>query len=1054
MPDRPLIIKLLGTSIVDWQDQSIAISRRQTRALLYRLAAAMQPVSRDERLLLLWPDTDEAISRRSLTRLLSALRSELPHPDTIQATPSAVSLNPALAWSDSAAFGTLAGGKDSAQWETAVALVRGPFLDGFSLPDSAEFDLWQSRQRHAFERRYLVLLADMVRVKRQRGQLQAAIDYARQYLATDDLAEEMHRHLIELYAETGDRGAAMRQFEECVAVLEQELGVPPLPETRAAYEAARDRVQLANAESLPEPEWAVLPTLALPLLGRKEALSALDEAYDRLQTGGAILISGEAGVGKTRLMQAFAMSRVALVLTGSSNDETTDLPYQPLVQALRQALPLLSRWRQMPPIWLAEVARLLPELRALFPDLPAALEVEPEQAQARLFEALRQAFSGLAPDSRLLLCLDDVHWADRATRGWLHYMTRRLPGSRICILAIYRSANAAALLEWQRGLQRTNQMAELALGGLAERAVGELLCQLPQRPPQWQPLAARIHMATAGNAFFVLETIRELMSGGRLAEAPARLPLPQTVREAVLRRAGRLTALAQQVLEVTSVLAPNATFETIAEAAGRDELETAVSLEELAVQQLLRPDGDQFQFRHELAREAIYKTISPWRRQLLHRRAAGALQKWTDTSDELAAIAFHFEAAGDVLQAIESYHHAAKAAAELYAYQAAVDHLERCLLLARQTPGAAGLVPQLLEELGDNLINLGRFAGAETIFRELWDTIPETDVLSLAKLADKLATTLTPQHRSSEAEQICRQALARLDGAATQDDPLFSSVKLNLLLTLMTALYYQSLPEPILDLQDETETLLAAIGTIEQQITYKRLAILAATLQNQWRLSADRIPWVREALALAYQTGNKQLIGQQASQVGIHLIWLGELAEAEENLQKALMITGEIGDSWQHIISLVYLSILYRLIGDTGRVKYCLTILTPEALEAGNPMYIGAAHAQRSWLHYKDGEWSQARAAAQEARSTWAKSPYPLQWLVNWVWLALALRDGQLSAAVDAGRALLSPKQQKMPDDIVVQLQEALSAADRNDAGGIQEVLKKAVDLATQHGYL
>ena len=320
----------------------------------------MQPVARDELILLLWPDTDEATARRNLTRLLSALRGELPHPDIIQTSPTAVSLNPALVWSDAATFTHLAGGRNEAQWESAVSLVRGPFLDGFSLPDIFEFDVWQTQQQHAFERHYLAALANLVKANRRRGQLAVAIAYAQRYLATDDLAEEMHRHLIELFTQTGDYGAALRQFEKCVLVLERELGVAPLPETRAAYEAARERGSPAPPEAQPELEWAVLPSLDLPLVGREDALTILAAAYQRLHRGGVIFITGAAGVGKSRLMRAFARRSDTLVLTGNSQPDKASLPYQPLIQAMRQALPLRSRWQQTHSIWLAELARLLP----------------------------------------------------------------------------------------------------------------------------------------------------------------------------------------------------------------------------------------------------------------------------------------------------------------------------------------------------------------------------------------------------------------------------------------------------------------------------------------------------------------------------------------------------------------------------------------------------------------------------------------------------------------------------------------------------------------------
>jgi predicted ATPase len=351
-----------------------------------------------------------------------------------------------------------------------------------------------------------------------------------------------------------------------------------LPETRATYEAARSSKRITPKEAAPTPKWATLPGSDLPLVGREGALATLAEAHTQFHSGGVIFITGEAGAGKSRLMQTFANAHNALVLAGNSHAEGNSIPYQPLVQALRQALPLRSRWQQTSPIWLAELSRLLPELRAHFPNLPAPIGVAPQQAQARLFEALRQVFSSLAVESPLLLCLDDVHWADESTKGWLLYFTRQLRGSGICILATYRMHEQQAVASWQWALRRTGLMTVLTLDGLSVTAVSNLLRQLYTNLPNLKRLAHRIHTATGGNPFFVLETIRELIAREQFDENPANLPLSPTVREAVLHRVGDLTPLARQILEVTAILSTIATLDLIAETAGRDGLETATAL--------------------------------------------------------------------------------------------------------------------------------------------------------------------------------------------------------------------------------------------------------------------------------------------------------------------------------------------------------------------------------------------------------------------------------------------------------------------------------------------
>ncbi len=694
--DHKFQLFLLGVPEMVWQTRPFTLARRQARALLYCLAHELRPVPRDRLIFLLWPDIPETTARRNLTRLLSYTRQALPQPDLLLMNKTAVALNPGLVASDTAQFAELCATDDSTGWETAVPLYRSRFLDGFTLSDSAEFDQWLSQTQRQYERTYLDTLRKLVMVKADKRDHPAAIRYAQKYLAVDELAEEIHRHLISLYAANGDRSAALRQFEQCSIVLERELGVPPLPETRAAYEAARDGTPPPRPEMLPKPEWTTLPGLDLPLIGRDEAWQALTQAYRRYQNGGVIFISGEAGVGKSRLMQEFATAQNGLVLTGNSYATGQALPYQSLVQALRLALPLRDRWSHTLSTWLAEVSRLLPELRDHFPDLPLPVEVAPAQAQARLFEALTELFGSLAGNSPLLLCLDDVHWADEATLGWLEYTTNRLAGRGVCILATYRIHEAQGLAEWQRALSRAGHSASIRLTGLTETAVTNLLCKAGVDQRTAAPLATRIHAATDGNAFFVLETIRELLGTGKISDDAADLPLPQTVRAAVLRRAGRLTPLSQQMLTVAAVLSPHLRVDTLRQISGRSELETVDSLDELLAHQLLQADGINFRFQHDLARQAVYEEITLWRRRLLHRRAAEGLEQLhqRDLALFYPSLAHHWsrviedETADPVLvsRAIEYFQKAGEQAARNYANQEAIAYSNEAIALLKTLP--------------------------------------------------------------------------------------------------------------------------------------------------------------------------------------------------------------------------------------------------------------------------------------------------------------------------------------------------------------------------------
>ncbi len=737
-----LCIYLLGSPRVEWATCPLAIPRRQARALLYRLAAHLEPVPREHLCFLFWPDLPESVARRNLSHLLTHLRRALPDSEALLDIDDHVELDPRRAWSDTAAFEKLCvnltpppstpspfsskergkeaeGGRGEAL-QQAVDLYRGPFLAGFSLPTSPEFEAWATLERYSREHLYLKALAALIEEWAARGEYQAAIACALRYLATDDLAEDVHRRLIELYAAAGDRSAALRQFECCSVILERELGVNPLPQTRAVYQAI-----LKGQPSPPavRPAWTTLPGLSVPLLGRDRALRILEQAYRQAQAGrgGVALISGEAGLGKSRLMQEFAtrLAGRALVLAGAGHSATQTIPYQPIIEALRAALgqgaeeqegdaPLLPP--PSAPIWLSEASRLLPELRDLYPDLPPPSPAEPDEARGHLFEALCQIILGLAAsptppwkvreNSPLLLCLDDLQWADASTLEWLAYLGRRLGGHRVLVIGAYRGEEAEMVARLRYSLSRYGVLSEVDLEGLDKATVFLLLHHLPPLPSpppllsseeeegaqgvkSRVALADRLHRTTGGNPFFLLEILRVLLESGWPLDrpiGPVDLPLPDTVRAVVEARLALLGPVARQVLEAGAVLGPCFGFDLVRLTAGRREMETMEGLDELVARQLLvETQPLRYCFHHNLTQRVVEMGLSPVRCQLLHRRAGRALERLAP--NEVTALAHHFDTGGEVKKALHYHGLAAQQAEALFAWREAEEHQSRMLIL-------------------------------------------------------------------------------------------------------------------------------------------------------------------------------------------------------------------------------------------------------------------------------------------------------------------------------------------------------------------------------------
>ncbi len=487
-----LQLSLLGTPVVKHGERTLTFSTRKALALLVYLAVEGGTHPRKTLSEAFWPELDAEHGRAALRATLFELRRlfESTHEpgerahllverDTLGFDQgSLLVLDLRLVESASKQVGRgiepLASQAHEAwlaQLEQATHLARGPFLAGFTLRDSQFFDDWTRQERESWHLRLHQLFDALSKLYEWAGDVEHAIEAVGRWLSFDPLNEEGYRRLMRLRFSQGDRVGALRAYARGRAVLADELQVEPEPETVALAKRIRHTApfQSPQVRHLQQPH--ALPgqpppnLLDGPFLGRTAEFGTLIECYQRAQAGQPqlVLLQGETGIGKTRLASEFlgwAQAQGADVLVGRALQTGRQLPYQPLIDVLR----LLLEQGGVPnelgsPVWLAELSRLLPELRERSPDLPVS-STDEALGHTRLFEATARLLHLWAGRRPLVLLLDDMQWADIATLDLVLYLARSLSDQGAPVLLLINlqtgaESFTAAQSTWLMALKRT-----------------------------------------------------------------------------------------------------------------------------------------------------------------------------------------------------------------------------------------------------------------------------------------------------------------------------------------------------------------------------------------------------------------------------------------------------------------------------------------------------------------------------------------------------------------------------------------------------------------------
>jgi DNA-binding SARP family transcriptional activator/tetratricopeptide (TPR) repeat protein/energy-coupling factor transporter ATP-binding protein EcfA2 len=667
-----LEIRLLGPVEILFDREPLKIPRRVERGILYYLAVMNQPVSREKLIDFLWPQAEQIDPRGTLRTALSRLRRALPDPSLLVAELDQVGLDFSRCSVDLTQFeesyqslqGILSALPQNQvmpvqivnQITESLAMWHGDrIIQGDDLTDYPELDAWCQTLNNDLGLHRVFLIKRLAEHYQASGKLEMAMDLFIQLGRLNHLDIPSHLSVIDILIKLGRHQESLEFCDSLEVYFERELSAPLPDEIMERCQHAQMLLYTTGRKS--GLGWPVSTSIQLPLVGRSTELSQLRDAFYR---GGLVLLTGEMGAGKTRLVQELyeILSPKPMLIIAPARESENTLPFAPIVHGLRRHVPeevLMA----VDTVWANQLTLLLPELTQIREDCDPSKGKPIPASRQHLFDALHHLLLSVAGTyGRIFFLLDDAHWADQQTLQALSYLITQgfFSEHGVLIMTVHSEYPNRGIDEIVNQFHHAYPIQMIHLPGLNPDEVRSLIQQVLSQPLS-PAFYEQLYRETNGNPLMVLETIRHVLEMSTNIEdlqSMDRFPLPESIQALIRNRLNRLGKDARYILTCAALIGNDISvnlLQGVSDIRQRTFLRALDTLFEggfLQANTIQQSNQEHLSFTHEKMREVVILEAPATHRQIIHQRVAMLLSHEPHASDQAAVIAEHYQSGGDL----------------------------------------------------------------------------------------------------------------------------------------------------------------------------------------------------------------------------------------------------------------------------------------------------------------------------------------------------------------------------------------------------------------------